>query len=46
MQNTPPTISSYRDLAERIIPVIGHIRLKDLRPDHLNDLYTILAQDG
>lgn len=40
------TISSYKDLAERITPVIGHIRLKDLRPDHLNDLYTTLAQDG
>lgn len=40
------TISSYKDLSERIIPVIGHIRLKDLRPDHLNDLYTMLAQDG
>lgn len=40
------TISSYKDLSERIIPVIGHIRLKDLRPDHLNDLYTTLAQDG
>lgn len=38
------TISSYKDLAERIIPVIGHIRLKDLRPDHLNNLYTTLAQ--
>ena len=40
------TISSYKDLAARITPVIGHIRLKDLRPDHLNDLYTMLAQDG
>lgn len=40
------TISSYKDLAARITPAIGHIRLKDLRPDHLNDLYTELAQDG
>lgn len=40
------TISSYKDLSARIIPVIGHIRLKDLRPDHLNDLYTTLAQEG
>lgn len=40
------TISSYKDLAARITPVIGHIRLKDLRPDHLNDLYSSLAQDG
>ena len=38
------TISSYRDLATRICPVIGHIKLKDLRADHLNDLYTALSQ--
>jgi len=40
------TISSYRDLAARIYPVIGHIKLKDLRADHLNDLYTLLSQKG
>lgn len=40
------TISSYRDLAARIYPVIGHIKLKDLRADHLNDLYTALSQKG
>ena len=39
------TTSSYKDLAARITPAIGHIRLKDLRPDHLNDLYSTLAQD-
>ena len=40
------TISSYRDLATRIIPAIGHIQLKDLRADHLNDLYAALSQNG
>ncbi len=40
------TISSYRDLAARINPAIGHIRLRDLRADHLNDLYTALSQKG
>ena len=40
------TISSYRDLAARINPAIGHIRLKDLRADHLNDLYAALSQKG
>ena len=30
----------------RIYPQIGHIKLKDLRADQLNDLYTLLAQDG
>jgi len=40
------TISSYRDLAARILPIIGHIKLKDLRADHLNDLYAALSQKG
>lgn len=40
------TIPSYKDLAARINPAIGHIRLKDLRADHLNDLYTALSQKG
>ena len=36
------TIVRYRDLTERIYPAIGHIKLCDLRPDHLNSLYTEL----
>lgn len=40
------TIVRYRELTERIYPVIGHIKLKDLRADHLNSLYTALAQPG
>ncbi len=40
------TISSYRNLGARINPAIGHIRLRDLRADHLNDLYTALSQKG
>jgi len=40
------TIVRYKDLAARIAPVIGHIKLKDLRADHLNSLYTALAQPG
>jgi len=39
-------VSGYRDLAARINPAIGHIRLKDLRADHLNDLYAGLSQKG
>jgi len=40
------TIVRYRELTTRIYPVIGHIKLKDLRADHLNDLYTSLSQNG
>lgn len=40
------TIMRYKELTDRIYPVIGHIKLIDLRPDHLNDLYTLLSSDG
>ncbi len=33
-------------MTTRIYPVIGHIKLCDLRVDHLNDLYTSLSADG
>ena len=37
------TIVRYKELTSRIYPKIGHIKLKDLRSDMLNDLYTYLA---
>lgn len=40
------TIVRYKELTRRIYPRIGHIKLKELRADHLNDLYTFLAKDG
>ena len=40
------TIVLYRGLTERIYPAIGHIKLKELRADHLNSLYIQLAQPG
>ena len=40
------TIVRYRALAQRIYPYIGHIKLKDLRADHLNNLYTELSKPG
>lgn len=40
------TIVRYRELTTRIYPAIGHIKLKDLRADHLNSLYTALSQPG
>lgn len=40
------TIVRYKELTGRIYPQIGHIKLKELRADHLNDLYTQLAKPG
>lgn len=40
------TIIRYKELARRIYPQIGHIKLRELRTDHLNDLYTALGADG
>ena len=40
------TIVRYKELTTRIYPAIGHIKLCDLRVDHLNDLYTALSADG
>ena len=40
------TIVRYKELTRRIYPAIGHMKLKDIRPDHLNSLYAHLAQPG
>lgn len=40
------TIARYKDLTTRIYPQIGHIKLRELRADHLNNLYTELSKDG
>ena len=40
------TLVRYRELTTRIFPEIGHIKLRDLRVDHLNSLYTKLGEQG
>lgn len=40
------TISLYKSLTNRIYPQIGHIKIRDLRASHLNELYTTLAKEG
>lgn len=40
------TIVRYKELTGRIYPAIGHIKLKDLRADHLNTFYTELGKPG
>ena len=40
------TIERYKDLMVRINQAIGHIKLADLRPQHLNSFYKNLAEPG
>lgn len=40
------TIERYKELMERINPAIGHIKLPDLRPRHLNNFYKNLGEPG
>ena len=40
------TLDRYRDLMVRINLAIGHIKLIDLRPQHLNSFYKNLAEPG
>ena len=40
------TIVRYRELLARIIPAIGHIKLQELHPQHLNKLYRYLGEKG
>lgn len=38
------TIQRYKELTARIYPAIGHLKLKDIRVDHLNSLYSSLLK--
>ena len=40
------TIKRYNELLERINIAIGHIKLADLKPQHLNQFYEQLSQKG
>lgn len=42
----PRTIDRYRELMVRINAAIGHIKLADLRPQHLNAFYKNLGEQG
>ena len=43
---SPTTIERYRSMLPRIYDGIGHMKLTDIRPYHLNDLYKHLAENG
>jgi len=42
----PRTIDRYRDLLRRINKAIGHLKLTDIRPQHLNAFYKNLGEKG
>lgn len=39
------TIYEYRQLTKRIYPEIGHLKLQEIRPQHLNAFYAKLAKE-
>lgn len=40
------TISRYNDLMKRIDPALGHLKLTEIRPQHLNLFYKNLSEAG
>lgn len=42
----PYTIDRYRALLKRINAGIGHLKLSDIRPQHLNNFYKNLCEEG
>lgn len=45
-KSAPKTISRYHDFLRRINPVIGHLKIQDITPLHLNALYKGLSKEG
>lgn len=39
----PLTLLHYRQSLRRVLPYLGHLRLRDIRPQHLNDAYRRLS---
>ena len=43
----PRTLESYKaELTEKILPILGHLNLTDLRPSNLNAFFVSLGKDG
>lgn len=42
----PKTLLEYKNLLNRIIPALGHIKLIQLQPTHLTEFYNNLREDG
>ena len=45
-QLRPSTVSGYRFMLRRILPALGHIRLDNIQPKHLMELYANLQEGG
>ena len=45
-RRTPTTLVQYKHHMRRIVPVIGKVRLRDLRPSHISALHTHLLAHG
>ena len=43
---SPTTIERYKSMLPRVNDQIGHMKIQDIRPTHLNDLYKYLAENG
>ena len=42
----PSTLERYRGMLPRINAAIGHLKLSDIRPQHLNIFYAALGREG
>jgi integrase len=43
----PKTYAQYKQIVtSHIVPILGHIKLKDLRPDHIQSLYNTKLKSG
>lgn len=40
------TLQRYQQDLDRILPIIGHLKLNEIRPQHLNQLYAQLLESG
>lgn len=42
----PGTVEKYRDELDKILPVLGHLKLIELKPHNLNAFFVSLTKDG
>lgn len=43
----PATVNAYRsELEEKILPVLGHLKLSELKPHNINAFFVSMTQDG
>lgn len=42
----PGTVEKYRDELDKILPVLGHLKLTELKPHNLNAFFVSLTKDG